>query len=1631
MRKKNGKKNCKKALFTVVGAALVSLSFACIGWFTTRPAAGQETKAGVLRGAAAIERLKQDGQYDSLQAAMRETRFNVSRADETPLGRAAWRAPNPGAGYDAYVTEEGVSIAVNGESYVSLSLRGLGRGEALQSVGPGEVSADKQTINLMRYGGLREWYVNGPEGLEQCFTLDMPPSGDRQKGEPLRLVLQVSEGWRAEASEDGNLVTLRGKDATVEYGKLTVRDRSGRNISGRLTIEEEQVVVEVDDHSAEYPLTIDPLFTLQQRLLAADAAAGDYLGFSVALSGDTALVGAPFDNQSRGSAYVFVRNGGTWTQQTRLSAQDGASFDYFGYAVSLKGDTALVGAIYGPGGAGPDQGAVYVFVRGGTTWSQQARLNANETLLAGAQFGAAVALDGDTAIVGAPSYTMTPSYADVGVVFIFTRNGATWTQQARLNANDGEDGDAFGRTVALEGDTALIGAPNNAITFGGQGAAYVFTRSGAAQPVWTQRQRLTDVQPGPDDHFGAAVAISGDKALIGAYLYGSDDRGAMFTFRRGGAGWAQTDRTLAPNLPAGAQFGVSLALDGDLAVVGASLGFYQTGVDQRSAYVFEVSSDPVLLRRLGPELGSATDGFGYAVAVNGDTVLVGAYRSDATGIDQGAAYPFVMRDSRHVEQQKLTANDGGRSDYLGQSVALDGDTLVVGADGDDVGANGNQGSAYVFTRNGAPQPVWSLQQKLTADDGAAGDYFGTSVALRGDTLVVGAYGADVGGNANQGAAYVFTRDGTVWTQRQKLKAAVIDGLPYDTFGISVAFDGRTMAVGASGVNEYRGAVYVFTNNGAVWVQQAKLTANDGSGRDELGLSVALSGDTLVAGAPFRAVGMNDAQGSAYVFTRSGATWAQQTRLTASDGAADDRFGGAVAVSGDTLAVGAPLDTVGQNDNQGSAYVFARSGTAWIQAQKLTAADGAANDFFGYSVALGGDLLVVGAPYDTVGASAGRGSASVFTYLGYWYPQQKLTASDGAAGDKFGWSVALGGDTLAVGAGGDTVGANDSQGSAYVFASPACPAITITPGSLPNAALGAAYDQQLIASDGDGVDEPFYFAVSRGALPPGLTLDYSNGRLQGTPTAAGVYRFTITARAALSRCPGGRNYTLTVTQSCPTITVNPAGLQAAQQGATYGQTLTASGGMAPYGFTVSAGALAAGLSLSSAGALAGTPAVSGGFNFTVTVTDANGCQGARVYTLAVNGCSYTIAPGSQSFSAIAQTGNVTVVASAGCAWTAKSDSPWIKLGDFSGVGNGSVRFTIAANNGAERAGAIAVAGQTATLTQAALPKGTPRLTRLSPNAARMGTKGFVLNVIGSEFSAGHRVQWNGVDCETIFVGATQLRAVIPDAWLAQEATAVVVVVNTANGARSNLDKFRILGPVAHASAASFNTVTLASDSIVSAFGADLATEVHAAESLPLPTKLAGVSVTVRDSAGRVKLAPLFFVSPNQINYLMPPDLAEGSATVKIANGRGLTIESLTEIGSFAPGLFSANASGAGPAAAAALRVRANGEQVYEPVARYDPQTQTFMPVPIDLSAAAEQVYLILFGTGVRHRGALEDVTVGIGETELPAIYAGPTPGAEGLDQVNVLLPAGLRGRGEQTVALRVNGEISNGVNVRFQ
>ena len=472
--------------------------------------------------------------------------------------------------------------------------------------------------------------------------------------------------------------------------------------------------------------------------------------------------------------------------------------------------------------------------------------------------------------------------------------------------------------------------------------------------------------------------------------------------------------------------------------------------------------------------------------------------------ERGARYPLTIDPI--AQQAYLKASNTDAYDHFGHSVSVSGDTVVVGAFRESsaaTGVNGDQrdnsswrsGAAYVFVRNGA---VWSQEAYLKASNTDPQDFFGCSVSISGDTIVVGAYGEDstaTGVNGGQlsngayyaGAAYVFVRNGTSWSQQAYLKASNTD--PLDYFGSIVSVSGDTVAVGAggesssaTGVNGDQndnsasgaGAAYVFVRDGTSWSQQAYLKASNTDSGDGL-MAVALSGDTLVVGATAEsssATGVNGDEGdnsasragAAYVFARTGTSWSLQAYLKASNTDAEDTFGWGLSSSGDTIVVGALQEcsnATGANGDQGdnssywagAAYVFVRNGESWSQQAYLKASNTDPFDGFGNRVSVFGDMVAIAGGDDSSAtgingdqddnSASSSGAVYVFERSGTsWSQQLFLKASNTEAGDGFG-RMALSGDTLVVGATAEDSAAQgvngdqgdnsaSSAGAAYIF-----------------------------------------------------------------------------------------------------------------------------------------------------------------------------------------------------------------------------------------------------------------------------------------------------------------------------------------------------------------------------------------------------------------------------------------------------------------------------------------------------------------------------------------------------------------------------------------------------------------------
>jgi len=377
----------------------------------------------------------------------------------------------------------------------------------------------------------------------------------------------------------------------------------------------------------------------------------------------------------------------------------------------------------------------------------------------------------------------------------------------------------------------------------------------------------------------------------------------------------------------------------------------------------------------------------------------------------------VLGAAASAGELALVPADAAAGDFLGYGVAISGDTAIVGARGDD-DLGGQSGSAYVFLRAASG---WVEQQKLTASDGGAGDVFGSAVAIDGDVAVVGA----PLGFFQAGAAYVFERVGTAWTEAAILHSPTPGG--FHSFGQSVAVDGDTIVVGAphAGPSMQLGEAFVFRKNGGAWGLEATLLASDGQAGDWFGASVAVSADLAIVGSS-KDKDLGFDAGSAYAFARIGATWVEVGKLLASDGASSDRFGAAVALDDTTAAIGAWGDD-DLGSGAGAAYVFQPDVAGWAEQAKLLASDGDDGDVLGGSLALEGDTLVVGANIDD-----GGGSAYVFRGAGAsWTEERKLTASDGAPGESYGYSVGVSNDVAIVGANlHEGVGAD--SGGAYLY-----------------------------------------------------------------------------------------------------------------------------------------------------------------------------------------------------------------------------------------------------------------------------------------------------------------------------------------------------------------------------------------------------------------------------------------------------------------------------------------------------------------------------------------------------------------------------------------------------------------------
>ena len=732
--------------------------------------------SGVPKGLTTTE-------WSSIRSAYDAGRHAVLSVD------GGYEARNPGQGWNTRFEDGGFLVRPDAGDWTwGLELKRYGFAGRESTVSkPSKASADGGRVVYRWDTNLDEWYINDQRGLEHGFTVRQRPAGsDQDRTSPLSFSLAVRGGLRMAIMPGQRGVQFLNRDDSVAltYTGLTVFDADGKNVEAGFQRDGDLLRLAVYEADARYPLTIDPLVQ-QCYLKAHNTDQEDFFGCAVAVSGDTVVIGACGEDSNA----------------TGINGN--------------RNDNSASAA-----------GAVYVFVRTGSIWShhswtQQAYLKASNTD-AGDLFGSAVAISGDVILVGAPGESSAAdgintnqadnSAKDTGAVYVFVRKTNYWCQLTYIKASDSDAGDRFGHSVAVDGKVAVVGAygeDSNATGVNGDdadnsanlaGAAYVFIE-GNSWFFAQQQAYLKASNTGAGDRFGFAVAVSGNRAVVGAYGESSsakgvngdesnnsaNEAGAAYVFKRKNNQWSQASYLKASNT-------------------------------------------------------DHSDYFGSAVGISGDVIVVGAYGEDGDNTIQlnnnapfaGAAYVYKRGTAGWVQEMYLKATNTNWGDRFGRSVAIDGDTIVVGAPEEDskaTGVNGDQydnsasysGAAYVFVKGG---PTWFYAKQrayVKSSNTGAHDEFGLSVGVSGVTVVAGAYGEDsmsTGVNGDQinksaynaGAAFVFEH---CLAASEKIGRGCSSGSAPPVLDITRPVVGQSSTVMVTGANSKSHGVALvgYTHNG--------------------------------------------------------------------------------------------------------------------------------------------------------------------------------------------------------------------------------------------------------------------------------------------------------------------------------------------------------------------------------------------------------------------------------------------------------------------------------------------------------------------------------------------------------------------------------------------------------------------------------------------------------------------------------------------------------------------------------------------------------------------------------------------------------------------------------------------------
>ena len=832
------------------------------------------------------------------------------------------------------------------------------------------------------------------------------------------------------------------------------------------------------------------------KILASDNDIWDWFGVGVAAAGDLIVAAAPGDEGGTGAAYVYSYKATSGLTEMKLTASDGAPQDMFGGsdltafparegAVATDGTRVVVGA---PGVA-DGAGAVYLFEPDESGGWAETKLTASDATTHD-HFGAAVDMDEDRIVVGAPGAHGAAIFT--GAVYVFEPDGAGgWAETKLEDAGTPEQSQLgfavatsgsmvvaasrwYGQVVAFEKTTTgtwtdellpksgiAVDVYDGRVAIGGSSnEVYVLERDSGG--TWLS-STITTVDATPFDRFGTSLDLDGNRLLVGADRYDDGrgyDVGAAYQFVAGAPGvWTESRLTAYDGLQADS-FGVSVAGSGDRIVVGApfhddspvSIGGHDRRRTSGAVYVFEPGAADWTAPTASHPYLTVVSPAGTAVPVTYQLAVVdNADPSASASCDPQSGSAFTPGTGQ-VKCEVTDAAGNVRPVFFRVTVIADETMIAQGGweldlDGTTMvmGISGEPGwkvSAFEYTAG-----AWVETQLLQLDHNPWSNYAGYQVAISGQTIVAADHET-----AGGGIVYVFEPDGSGGWKRTDLQPPQV--APWPDFGRSVAISGDTLVAGAPGVRP--GAAYVFTRQGGSWIQTATLTASDGGTNHGYGESVAIDGDRIIIGAPY----VGDLVGAAYVYDRTSPASFVETKVTASDGTAGDSFGGSVAVSGDRIAIGTRLDDEENSETGEAAYIYELdAGKQWTET-RLVPSDATSRDLYGWTVDVSGDIVAVSASYQFTPDHDYVGAVYIYTPDpgGGWREGKLVASSDSRL---LGHSLAVSGNRIVAHGGSRPAGGGLTT---YVF--------SLWPGGkcagLPATIVGSSGNDVLLGTKGPDV-----------------------------------------------------------------------------------------------------------------------------------------------------------------------------------------------------------------------------------------------------------------------------------------------------------------------------------------------------------------------------------------------------------------------------------------------------------------------------------------------------------------------------------------------------------------------------------